>query len=210
MLQDRLRATGNSIKFGVREQYIIKTAWNDSWDSRFEGFNFRGGRWSPLRKKVGKDQNLNRVELFHSLIVGQKQSGFSLNSGGEVQSVAAELNVKPEEVLEMETRLSGQELAFEGERDDEEAFAPAHYLADPAAEPSQQLEAKENELQTVLIQAKDRWTAIANQNEEYAVTPLKKDVAVEVFGLGWVPQWYMVLDGAAVMWPAFPQGLQGE
>jgi hypothetical protein len=73
-----------------------------------------------------------------------------------------------------------------------------------------EIEAKENELQTVLIQAKDRWTAIANQNEEYAVTPLKKDVAVEVFGLGWVPQWYMVLDGAAVMWPAFPQGLQGE
>jgi len=48
-------------------------------------------------------------------------------------------------VVEMETRLSGQEIAFEGERDDEEAFAPADYLADSAAEPYQVLEAKEEE-----------------------------------------------------------------
>ena len=38
-------------------------------------------------KKVGKDLHLNRVELFHSLIVGQKQCGFPLNSRGELQSV---------------------------------------------------------------------------------------------------------------------------
>ena len=73
-----------------------------------------------------------------------------------------------------------------------------------------EIEAKENELQTLLVQAKERWTAMANQNEEYAVTPLKKDVAVEVFGLGWLPQWYMVLDGTPVLGAAFPQGLQGE
>src|SRR6266852_3920118 len=48
---------------------------------------------------------------------------------GEVERVAHELRVKPEEVVEMETRLAGQELAFEGERDDEESFAPVHYLA---------------------------------------------------------------------------------
>src|SRR5438270_5395469 len=43
----------------------------------------------------------------------------------DVKRVADELNVKPEEVVEMETRLSGGELAFEGDRDDEEAYAPA-------------------------------------------------------------------------------------
>src|SRR3954471_11805472 len=49
-------------------------------------------------------------------------------SNADVQRVAGELRVKPEEVVEMETRLSGQELAFEGDRDDEDAYAPAHYL----------------------------------------------------------------------------------
>jgi RNA polymerase sigma-32 factor len=63
----------------------------------------------------------------------------------DVKRVADELRVKPEEVVEMETRLSGQELAFEGDRDDEEAYAPAHYLADEAAEPYRLLEAEESE-----------------------------------------------------------------
>jgi RNA polymerase sigma-32 factor len=63
----------------------------------------------------------------------------------DVKRVADELRVKPEEVVEMETRLSGQELAFEGDRDDEEAYAPAHYLADETAEPYRLLEAEESE-----------------------------------------------------------------
>ena len=64
-------------------------------------------------------------------------------SGEEVERVADELRVKPEEVVEMETRLSGQEIAFEGDRDAEESFAPADYLADSEAEPYRVLEAKE-------------------------------------------------------------------
>src|SRR3989441_2131476 len=64
----------------------------------------------------------------------------------DVQRVAGELKVKPEEVVEMETRLSGRELAFEGERDDEESYAPVHYLvADEAAEPYRVLEAEESD-----------------------------------------------------------------
>ena len=67
-------------------------------------------------------------------------------SPAEVERVAAELKVKPEEVLEMETRFAGRELAFETEDDDEESYAPVHYLAaDAAAEPSQVLEAEEEE-----------------------------------------------------------------
>jgi RNA polymerase sigma-32 factor len=64
----------------------------------------------------------------------------------DVARMAHELKVKPEEVVEMETRLSGGELAFEGDRDDEEAYAPVHYLAaDEAAEPYRVLEAEESE-----------------------------------------------------------------
>ena len=62
----------------------------------------------------------------------------------EVRNVAKVLNVKPEEVREMETRLAGGDVALEPQGDDEdEKFAPISYLVDPAAEPSQVLETSE-------------------------------------------------------------------
>jgi len=64
-------------------------------------------------------------------------------SPAEVQRVAEQLHVKPEEVVEMETRLSGGELALEAQNDDgEESFAPIAYLADESAEPTQVLDAR--------------------------------------------------------------------
>ena len=66
-------------------------------------------------------------------------------SSGDVKHIAAELNVKPEEVTEMETRLSGREIAFEPEQDDDEGFAPIHYLADEGSEPTRVLEAEQSE-----------------------------------------------------------------
>ena len=65
-------------------------------------------------------------------------------SPAEVDMVARELNVKPEEVLEMETRLSGGDVALEAPADDSDdrAFAPIAYLADDAHEPTRALEAR--------------------------------------------------------------------
>jgi RNA polymerase sigma-32 factor len=62
---------------------------------------------------------------------------------GEVDTLASSLNVKREEVLEMETRLSGGDVALEPQNDDgEESYAPIAYLADDASEPTRVLEAK--------------------------------------------------------------------
>ena len=61
----------------------------------------------------------------------------------EVATMATRLNVKREEVLEMETRLSGGDVALEPQTDDsEESYAPIAYLADEASEPTQVLEAR--------------------------------------------------------------------
>ncbi len=59
----------------------------------------------------------------------------------EVRDVARTLNVKPEEVTEMETRLTGRDIALEAPEDDEDSayLAPAAYLRDPHAEPSEAL-----------------------------------------------------------------------
>ena len=62
----------------------------------------------------------------------------------EVKAIAKQLNVKPEEVVEMETRLGGQDIALEPlAADDEEAYAPIAYLAAEDAEPAQVLEEEE-------------------------------------------------------------------
>jgi RNA polymerase sigma-32 factor len=61
----------------------------------------------------------------------------------EVDLVARSLNVKREEVLEMETRLSGGDVALEPQTDDsEESYAPIAYLADDSQEPSRMLEGR--------------------------------------------------------------------
>jgi RNA polymerase sigma-32 factor len=61
----------------------------------------------------------------------------------EVAHVAGELNVKPEEVIEMETRLAGGDVALEPQGDgDEESYAPIAYLADDSTEPTRRLEAR--------------------------------------------------------------------
>jgi RNA polymerase sigma-32 factor len=65
-------------------------------------------------------------------------------SPAEADRVARELNVKREDVLEMETRMAGGDVALEPQTDDdgEESFAPIAYLADEASEPTRVLEAR--------------------------------------------------------------------
>ena len=62
----------------------------------------------------------------------------------DVKAVARQLGVKPDDVVEMETRLTGKDIALEpvGD-DDEEAFAPISYLVAEDAEPGRILEHEE-------------------------------------------------------------------
>jgi RNA polymerase sigma-32 factor len=72
------------------------------------------------------------------------KQGLGTLGADEVQAVARELGVKPEEVVEMETRLGGQDMALEPASDDErEQFAPIAYLAADNVEPAAMLEAEQ-------------------------------------------------------------------
>ncbi|HQA35650.1 MAG TPA: RNA polymerase sigma factor RpoH, partial [Casimicrobium huifangae] len=65
----------------------------------------------------------------------------------EAKRIAKELNVKPEEVFEMNMRLSGRDIAMDGTPDDSEseAVAPVAYLAadSDVADPAKVIEAEE-------------------------------------------------------------------
>ncbi len=69
-------------------------------------------------------------------------------SDDEVNLMARELKVKPKEVLEMETRLSGGDVALDPSpsEDGEDNFGPITYLADARHEPTAMLEATERDL----------------------------------------------------------------
>ena len=72
-----------------------------------------------------------------------KQSFNSLGTD-EVKAIAKQLGVKPAEVTEMETRLSGRDLSLEPASDDEEeSYGPIAHLAAENAEPGRLLEYEE-------------------------------------------------------------------
>ena len=67
-------------------------------------------------------------------------------SPAQVDELADKLNVKREDVLEMETRLSGRDIALEAPTDDDDDyFAPISYLSSEANEPTQVMEGKERD-----------------------------------------------------------------
>jgi RNA polymerase sigma-32 factor len=81
-------------------------------------------------------------KLFFNLR-SMKTSSASL-SQKEAAGIAKALGVKPEEVLEMETRLTGQDVALDPQTgDDDEKMSPIAYLTDTEAEPAQILEREE-------------------------------------------------------------------
>jgi len=83
-------------------------------------------------------------KLFFNLRSMKKS--LSAMSPAEVNAMARELNVKPEDVVEMETRLGGQDVALEPLSDDEdESFSPIAYLTNAEDEPGLVLQHRQTE-----------------------------------------------------------------
>src|SRR5574340_9789 len=61
----------------------------------------------------------------------------------QAKAIASDLGVKPEEVLEMETRLSGGDVSLDPAPGDEEAVTPIAWLSDPDDQPAEILERNE-------------------------------------------------------------------
>jgi RNA polymerase sigma-32 factor len=90
--------------------------------------------WRIVKVATTKAQR----KLFFNLRSAKKRLGW-LNHQ-EVEQVAKDLGVKPEEVLQMESRLAGQDIGFDNEADsddDSQYVSPASYLPDPSSDPAQ-------------------------------------------------------------------------
>jgi RNA polymerase sigma-32 factor len=103
--------------------------------------------WRIVKVATTKAQR----KLFFKLRGAKKRLGW-LNHE-EVNTVARELGVSPEHVLEMESRLSGHDVAFDpmpdADGDDEgQAHGPSAYLRDDQADPAETLEREDWEART--------------------------------------------------------------
>ncbi|MGQ5522371.1 RNA polymerase sigma factor RpoH [Chitinimonas sp. PSY-7] len=90
--------------------------------------------WRLVRIATTKAQR----KLFFNL--RSMKSGLNALTHKEAQQIADDLGVKPEEVLEMETRMTGHDVALVAEDNDEDSYAPIDWLADHDSEPVAVLE----------------------------------------------------------------------
>ncbi|HJW57702.1 MAG TPA: RNA polymerase sigma factor RpoH [Burkholderiaceae bacterium] len=93
--------------------------------------------WRLVKVATTKAQR----KLFFNL--RSHKEGLDTMTPEQVDSLAQILNVKREEVIEMEMRLSGHDVALEAPADnDDDKFAPIAYLSSDSNEPTHVLEAK--------------------------------------------------------------------
>ena len=111
--------------------------------------------WRMVKLATTKAQR----KLFFTL--RSKKQGFRADAGedrntmtrdtlsdAQIDSVAKELNVKREEVIEMEARMAGGDVLLDPSPSDdgEDAFGPIAYLADVQHEPTAMIEAHQRDL----------------------------------------------------------------
>jgi len=106
--------------------------------------------WRIVKVATTKPQR----KLFFKLRSSKKRLGWF--SPEEVNDVAQTLGVKPETVLEMESRLSGSDVTFDpptNDNDDEQHFTPAAYLTNGGMDPAHQLEHDDSRSQELSLMA---------------------------------------------------------
>ncbi|AIY39778.1 RNA polymerase sigma factor RpoH [Collimonas arenae] len=93
--------------------------------------------WRLVKVATTKAQR----KLFFNL--RSHKEGLDAMTPSQVDALAKTLNVKREEVIEMETRLTGRDIALDAPTDDDdEKFAPIAYLSSELQEPTKVLEAQ--------------------------------------------------------------------
>ena len=113
--------------------------------------------WKIVKIATTKAQR----KLFFNL--RKKKKGLSWLTNSEIEDIADDLGVKPEEVREMEKRMSGIDMSFDppSEADEDENYSPSSYLPDEESDPQQIVE-KEIDSQ---VNIKYLYTAIKELDE---------------------------------------------
>ena len=112
--------------------------------------------WRLVKVATTKAQR----KLFFNL--RSHKTGLDAMTPKQIDALAKLLDVKREEVIEMETRLSGRDIALESPTDDEDdKFSPIAYLSSEQSEPTKVLEAE----QVTRLQSEGLETALSKLDD---------------------------------------------
>lgn len=108
--------------------------------------------WKIVKVATTKAQR----KLFFNL--RSKKKRLAWMNQAEVNDIASDLGVTSKDVLEMEKRMSGQDIGFDlspGQEDDESAYHPSQYLQSESVDPSEAAETADwdNHTQTLFRDA---------------------------------------------------------
>jgi hypothetical protein len=66
-----------------------------------------------------------------------------------------------------------------------------------------QMDKLEAQLEQQLKAVNEKWAKIATDIQDYPIPALKKDIQIELFGIGWLPHWYVEINSQPLMLPAY-------
>ena len=124
--------------------------------------------WRMVKVATTKAQrklffNLRSMKQGFKANAAENETHRNTLSEHEIDVMATRLNVKREEVMEMETRMSGGDILLDPAPSDdgEQAFGPIAYLADAAHEPTAMLESRQRDM----LSTQGIATALSNLDE---------------------------------------------
>jgi hypothetical protein len=99
----------------------------------------------------------------------------------------------------LSTSLSKRRMAAKAKADVEESH-------EAIADFERTIKALEQEKDEALQEIKGKWDEVAANYDEIEVSPYKKDVQLDMFGVAWFPNYYVKVDGEVVELPGFGDG----
>lgn len=99
----------------------------------------------------------------------------------------------------LSTSLSKRRMAAKAKADVEESH-------ESIADFERTIKALEQEKDEALQEIKGKWDEVAANYDEIEVSPYKKDVQLDMFGVAWLPYHYVKVDGEVVELPGFGSG----
>ena len=60
----------------------------------------------------------------------------------------------------------------------------------------------QQEFEAAVRDLNERWARIATNIQQYQITPYKKDISLDLFGIGWLPFWYAWVNNQPLLLPA--------
>jgi DNA repair exonuclease SbcCD ATPase subunit len=96
--------------------------------------------------------------------------------------------------------LSRMSRATRYRRQTKEDLRESHEFMD---EVERQIGDLEIEYEQALTAVNDKWARVTTIVEDHVISPYKKDIQLELFGVGWLPAWHVNVNGQTMLVEAY-------